>query len=180
MLANFYAPRVVRFAQIAVMSGRRPVVKGGFEAVVNVSGSVNCLRPVDAERMNPLALMIRPRGSSPHHSVALVLALTAIRASRPLPLSSHRFVDALDADHLASSEKLLSNSLVVQAATGRSSYWPPRVISAKTMRATLVGERHRCQLELVLDSLALEHAARPQAHGVVMAYAMTKRRASAL
>jgi len=36
--------------------------------------------------MNPLALMIRPRGSSPHHSVALVLALTAIRASKPLPL----------------------------------------------------------------------------------------------
>jgi hypothetical protein len=41
---------------------------------------------VDAERMNPLALMIRPRSSSPHHSVALVLALTAIRASEPLPL----------------------------------------------------------------------------------------------
>ena len=36
--------------------------------------------------MNPLALMIRPRGSSPHHSLALVLALTAIRASEPLPL----------------------------------------------------------------------------------------------
>jgi hypothetical protein len=28
------------FAQIAVMSGRRPVVKGGFEAAVNVSGAV--------------------------------------------------------------------------------------------------------------------------------------------
>jgi hypothetical protein len=41
---------------------------------------------VDAEGMSPLALMIRPRGSSPHHSVALVLALTAIRASKPLPL----------------------------------------------------------------------------------------------
>jgi hypothetical protein len=36
--------------------------------------------------MSPLALMIRPRGSSPHHSVALVLALTGIRASKPLPL----------------------------------------------------------------------------------------------
>ena len=87
--------------------------------------------------MNPLALMIRPRGSSPHHSVALVLALTAIRASEPLPLVPHHFVDALDADRLG-GEKLLSNSLVVQAATGRSSYWPPRVISAKTMRATLL------------------------------------------
>jgi len=39
-----------------------------------------------AEEMSPLALMIRPRGSSPHHSVALVLARTAIRASKPLPL----------------------------------------------------------------------------------------------
>ena len=36
--------------------------------------------------MNPLALMIRPHDSSPHHSLALVLALTAIRASEPLPL----------------------------------------------------------------------------------------------
>jgi len=36
--------------------------------------------------MNPLARMIRPRGASPHHSVALVLALTTIRASEPLPL----------------------------------------------------------------------------------------------
>ena len=31
---------VGRFAQIAVMSGRRPVVKGCFEAIVNVSGAV--------------------------------------------------------------------------------------------------------------------------------------------
>jgi hypothetical protein len=36
--------------------------------------------------MSPLALMIRPHGSSPHHSLALVLALTGIRASKPCPL----------------------------------------------------------------------------------------------
>jgi len=36
--------------------------------------------------MSPLALMIRPHGSSPDHSLALVLALTAIRASKPFPL----------------------------------------------------------------------------------------------
>jgi hypothetical protein len=36
--------------------------------------------------MSPLALMIRPHGSSPHHSLALVLALTGIRASKPFPL----------------------------------------------------------------------------------------------
>ena len=62
-----------------------PVVKGFFE-VLWTFRERSCLRPVDAERMNSLALMICPRGSSPHHSVALVLALTAIRASEPLPL----------------------------------------------------------------------------------------------
>jgi hypothetical protein len=36
--------------------------------------------------MSPLALVIRPHGSSPHHSLALVLTLTAIRPSEPLPL----------------------------------------------------------------------------------------------
>jgi hypothetical protein len=48
--------------------------------------------------MNPLALMIRPHGSSPHHSLALVLALTGIRASKPFSVGSHHFVGALDAD----------------------------------------------------------------------------------
>jgi hypothetical protein len=42
--------------------------------------------PVDAEEMSPLALMVRPHGSLPHHSLALVLALTGIRASKPFPL----------------------------------------------------------------------------------------------
>ena len=85
--------------------------------------------------MSPLALMIRPRGSPPHHSVALVLALTAIRASEPLPLV-----------HIISStpsmlkspwrRKLLSNSLVVPGGDRPVVvHWPPRVISAKTMRA---------------------------------------------
>jgi hypothetical protein len=37
---RFTSTPAVPFAQIAVMSGRRPVVKGGFEAVMNVSGAV--------------------------------------------------------------------------------------------------------------------------------------------
>jgi hypothetical protein len=36
--------------------------------------------------MFPLTLMIRPHGSSAHHSLALVLALTAIRAFQAFPL----------------------------------------------------------------------------------------------
>jgi hypothetical protein len=36
----FLTSAAVRCAQTAVMSGRRPVVKGCFEAAVNVSGAV--------------------------------------------------------------------------------------------------------------------------------------------
>ena len=43
----------------------------------------------------------------------------------------------------------------------------------------LVGERHRGQLELVLDGLALDERARPPTQGVVMALAMAERRAGA-
>ena len=110
--------------------------------------------------MSPLALMIRPHGSSPHHSLALVLALTAILASKPFPLA-----------HITSSaplmlialggENSLSNSLV------RSDRDRPIVVLAAPRHQheddarDLVGEPHRGQIELVLDRLALEHAARP-------------------
>jgi hypothetical protein len=109
--------------------------------------------------MNPLALMIRPRGSSPHHSSALVLALTAIRASEPLPLV-HIISSALDADRLG-GENSLSNSLV------RSGRDRPIVVLAAPRHQhednarDFVGERHRGQIELVFDGLALEHPARP-------------------
>src|SRR5271165_1739218 len=51
--------------------------------------------------------------------------------------------------------------IVVLAAFGRERIDDPR---------QLVGERHRGQLELVLDGLALEHSARPAARGVVMPF----------
>src|SRR5271167_2942030 len=54
------------------------------DAVYSPSASI--MGSIDAEGMSPLALMIRPHGSSPHHSLALVLALTGIRASKPFPL----------------------------------------------------------------------------------------------
>ena len=78
--------------------------------------------------MAPLALMIRPHGSSPHHSLALELALTGIRASKPFPLVH---ITSLAPSMLIAlgGENSLSNSLLVQAAAGRSSYWPPLVIS---------------------------------------------------
>ena len=86
--------------------------------------------------MSPLALMIRPHGSSPHHSLALILALTAIRASKPFPLV-HITSSAPSMLIAFGGENSLSNSLV---RSGRDpadqSYWPPLVISTKTMRAT--------------------------------------------
>src|ERR1700722_1546498 len=133
---------------------------------------------VDAEGMSPLALMIRPRGSSPHHSLALVLALTGIRASKPFPLV-HITSSAPSMLIALGGENSLSNSFV------RSGRDRPTVVLAAPRHQheddarDLVGERHRGQIELVFDRLALEHPACPQAHGVVMAFAMTKRRAGA-
>jgi len=62
-------------------------------------------------------------------------------------------------------------TVVVMAPFGRERIDDPR---------QLVGERHRGQLELVLDGLALEHSARPAAQGVVMSFAVAKRGARAL
>src|ERR1700680_1923798 len=102
--------------------------------------------------MPPMALMVCPHGSSPHHSLALVLALTGIRASKPFPLvhitsSAPSMLIALGGEHS------LSMSWFVQAATGRSSYWPPLVISTKTMRATLLASATAVRLNLYLTVL---------------------------
>ena len=110
--------------------------------------------------MAPLALMIRPHGSSPHHSLALVLALTAIRASKPFPLA-HITSSAPSMLIALGGENSLSNSLV------RSGRDRPIVVLAAPRHQheddarDLVGERHRGQIELVFDGLALEHPARP-------------------
>lgn len=110
--------------------------------------------------MSPLALMIRPHGSSPHHSLALVLALTAIRASKPFPLV-HITSSAPSMLIAFGGENSLSNSLV------RSGRDRPTVVLAAPRHQheddarDLVGERHRGQIELVFDRLALEHPARP-------------------
>src|ERR1700758_513365 len=61
--------------------------------------------------MSPLALMIRPHGSSPHHSLALVLALATIRASKPFPLV-HITSSAPSMLIALGGENSLSNSLV--------------------------------------------------------------------
>jgi hypothetical protein len=100
--------------------------------------------------------MIRPRGSSPHRSLALVLALTGIRASKPFSLV-----------HITSQAPSMLIALVaktpyrmascVQAAIGLSSYWPPLVISTKTMRAGVVTRTEFGDSQLEVPVLA--HAA---------------------
>jgi hypothetical protein len=75
-------------------------------------------------------------------------------------VGSHHFVGALDVDRLG-GENSLSNSLV------RSGGDRPTVVLAAPRHQheddarDLVGERHRGQIELVFDRLALEHPARP-------------------
>src|ERR1700723_4370830 len=104
-----------------------------------------------------------------HHSLALVLALTAILASKPFPLA-----------HITSSAPSMLIALggensyrIASFGSGRDR--PTVVLAAPRHQheddaRDLVGERHRGQIELVFDRLAFEHAARPQAHGVVMAF----------
>ena len=90
----------------------------------------------------------------------LVLALAAIPGfPKPFPLV-HITSSALDVDRLG-GENSLSNSLV------RSRCDRPTVVLAAPRHQheddarDLVGERHRGQIELVFDRLALEHPARP-------------------
>ena len=111
--------------------------------------------------MSPLALMIRPHGSLPHHSLALVLALTAIRASKPFPLV-HITSSAPSMLIALGGENSLSNSSFVRSSRDR----PIVVVAAPRHQheddaRDFVGERHRGQIELVFDRLALEHPARP-------------------
>src|SRR5271167_2692408 len=102
--------------------------------------------------MVPLALMIRPHGSSPDHSLALVLALTAIRASKPFPLvhitsSAPLMLIALG------GENSLSNSLV------RSGRDRPTVVVAAPRHQheddarDLVGERHRSDAAAICEAV---------------------------
>ena len=140
------------------MSGRRPVVKGCFEAVVNVSSAV----------MSTACRCGRDVSAGPDDSSAWLFASSFARAPigadrysgfQAFSVGSHHFVGALDADRLGGE-----NSYRITSSSGRDR--PVVVLAASRHQheddtRDLVGERHRGQIELVFDSLALEHPARP-------------------
>src|SRR5208337_815218 len=76
-----------------------------------------------------------------------------------LSKGSHHFVGALDLSLAKNSSCRALRGR--QAEIGRSSYWPPRVISTKTMRATLLATATAVSLNLYLtvlrSSSALAH-----------------------
>src|SRR5271165_3366037 len=155
-----------------------PLVKGFVEAL-RTSRARSCLRPVDAEWMAPLALMIGPHGSSPPSPYRAPNRRGHLHGLPSLSDGSHHFVGALD------SVRRVRRELSLPSPSRPSGRNRPVVIFAapghqhEDDARDLVGERHRGQLELVFGGLALEHRARPQAQGVVMAFAMAERRAGA-
>ena len=96
----------------------------------------------------------------PHHSRALVLALTAIRASKPFPLV-HITSSAPSMLIALGGENFLSNSLVRSGRNRPVVVLPAPRHQHEDDTRDLVGERHRGQIELVFDRLALKHPARP-------------------
>src|SRR5271166_2492697 len=114
----------------------------------------------------------------PHHRIALEPARTHARASRPIQgFTSLRRRPRFE-PRLAAKIPLAGPFAAVRPRSAGRRIGRPghqRVDDARD----LVGDRHRGQLELVCDRLALEHRARPQTQGVVMASAMAKGRAGA-
>src|SRR5271165_771021 len=128
--------------------------------------------------MAPLALMIGPHGSSPPSPYRArtgadtctgfrAYPMVHITSSAPSMLIALRRKSSLPSPSRPSGR---DRPVVVLAAPGHQHGDDAR---------DLVGDRHRGQLELVFDRLALEQRARPQTQGVVMTSAMAKGRAGA-
>ena len=88
----------------AVMSGRRPVVKGLVEALRTFRVR-SCLRPVGAGNECPAGPDAGPHGSSPNQQNALVMAPALFLGLPSRSVGSHRFAVALDADRLAAKPR---------------------------------------------------------------------------
>jgi len=135
---------------------------GRYETPCASRGQGLCLKAVVTSRVAACLRLLRRRDGSAGPDEfssawlfvssffsALIFGADRIRASSPFPFGSHHFGRALDADRLAA--KTLSNILVwFTGRDRRPSYWPPLVLSTKTMRATLFGARHPPRSDLNL------------------------------
>src|SRR6516225_3886568 len=114
----------------------------------------------DADEMAPLALMIRPPGSSPPSFPRARSGADRSSGSQAFAVGSHRFVGALDFQPRLAARIPLAEPVAVVSATGRPSY-SPLVISTKTMRATLLASATAVSLNLYLTVL---RSSIPRAH----------------
>ena len=108
---------------------RNRVPRQGLVEALRTLRVRSCLRPVGAGNECPAGPDVGPHGSSPYQQNALVMAPALFLGLPSRSVGSHRFAVALDADRLVAKTRSLQ-SLLDQAATGRSSYWPPLVASA--------------------------------------------------
>src|ERR1700723_4545039 len=106
-----------------------------------------CLRGIGG----PLALMIRPRSSLPQSPYRVRYDADSATGFRAYPLVHITPWSPSIRDRALA--KFLSRQPLLQAATGRSTYSPPRVISAKTMRATLLANATAVSLNLYAAGL---------------------------
>src|ERR1700746_1514628 len=97
----------------------------------------------------------------PNHRIALQTGADTLTGFQAFAVGSHHFVGALDSVGQLGGNSPCRALRGGQAATGRSSYRPPLVISAKTMRATLLASATAVHLNLYLtvlrSSIALAH-----------------------
>src|SRR5580704_4261028 len=150
------------------MSGRRPVVKGWLRLCERF-GCGHVFGLLARETNVPLALMLVRMALRPISKTRTLWRLPFSPGFRAVPLV--HIASPSPSMRIALPGSGRDRTVVVLAAFGRERIDDPR---------QLVGERHRGQLELVLDGLALEHSARPGAQGVVMPFAVAKGRARAL
>ena len=107
-----------------------PLVKSFFEALANVSGAV--MSPACwCGKETPAGPDDGPLGSSPRSSYRARAGADALAGFRTCPVV--HITSPSTSMPIALRRNFSSMSPFVQAATGRSSYWPPLVISGAAL-----------------------------------------------
>ena len=108
----------------------------------------------DSGKIAPLALMIGPLGSSPHHRIALIPAPTVWRASEPVrwltsPLRSPSIAVRLAANKSVSSA--MQSRRLRRRIAASNSCWPHAILGRRSHREAAVAKRRSA---LALDGVA--------------------------